>query len=47
MTENSDAVIFFDYPSSQVLYMEILGKTSPEFLHFMKYEQMAFDEKEF
>lgn len=42
-----DAVMFFDYPSSQALYMEILGKTSPEFLHFMKYEQKAFDEKEF
>ena len=42
-----DAIMFFDYPSSQELFSEILNKTSAKILHFMKYEQKAFDEKEF
>lgn len=45
--QNTDVVMFFDYPASQEIFDEIIAKTSPKFLHFMHYEVKKFDEKEF
>lgn len=45
--QKSDVVMFFDYPSSQEIFEEIIQKTSPKFLHFMNYEIKKIDEKEF
>lgn len=44
--EKADVVMFFDYPSSQEIFEEIMQKTSPKFLHFMNYEVRNVDEKE-
>lgn len=44
--QKSDVVMFFDYPSSQEVFDEIMTKTSPKFLHFMNYEVKNVDEKE-
>lgn len=44
--QKSDVVMFFDYPSSQEVFDEIMQKTSPKFLHFMNYEVKNVDEKE-
>lgn len=45
--KKSDVVMFFDYPSSQEIFEEILQQTSPKFVHFMNYEVNKIDEKEF
>lgn len=42
----TDAVMFFDYPSSIEIFDEIINKTSAKFLHFMNYELRKLDEKE-
>lgn len=44
--EKADVVMFFDYPSSQEVFDEIMQKTEPKFLHFMNYEIKNVDEKE-
>lgn len=44
--QKADVVMFFDYPSSQEVFDEIIAKTSPRFLHFMNYEIRNVDEKE-
>lgn len=44
--QKADVVMFFDYPSSQEVFDEIMQKTSPKFLHFMNYEVKNVDEKE-
>lgn len=44
--EKADVVMFFDYPSSQEVFDEIMQKTEPKFLHFMNYEVKNVDEKE-
>jgi single-stranded-DNA-specific exonuclease len=44
--QKSDVVMFFDYPSSQEVFDEILEKTSPQFLHFMNFQVPKIDEKE-
>lgn len=44
--QKSDVVMFFDYPSSQEVFDEIIEKTAPKFLHFMNYEVKNVDEKE-
>lgn len=45
--QKSDVVMFFDYPSSQEIFDEIIKVTSPKFLHFMNYDVKKVDEKEF
>lgn len=45
--KKSDVIMFFDYPSSQEIFEEIIQKTSPDVLHFMHYEVRKTDEKEF
>jgi len=45
--QESDVVMFFDYPASQEIFNEIIQKTSPKFVHFMHYESKKIDEKEF
>lgn len=45
--QKADAIMFFDYPSSQDIFDEIIKKASPKILHFMNYEIRKFDEKEF
>lgn len=44
--QKSDVVMFFDYPSSQEVFDEIMQKTTPNFLHFMNYEVKNIDEKD-
>lgn len=45
--EQTDVVMFFDYPASQEVFDEIIQKTSPKCIHFMNYEVKNFDEKDF
>lgn len=45
--QKTDVVMFFDYPSSQEIFDEIIKITSPKFLHFMNYDVKKVDEKEF
>lgn len=42
-----DTVMFFDYPSSEELFDEIIKKASPNNLHFMHSKIKKVDEKEF
>lgn len=45
--KKADVIMFFDYPSSQEIFDEIIKKTSPKVLHFMNYEVKKLNEKEF
>lgn len=44
--QKADVVMFFDYPPSPDIFDELLKKTAPKFIHFMKYETKKIDEKE-
>jgi single-stranded-DNA-specific exonuclease len=42
-----DTLMFFDYPAERAVFEKIISQTSPSALHFMNYDLVPFDEREF
>lgn len=45
--QETDSIMFFDYPSDRETYSDIMNIANPKAVHFMKYDIKYYDEEEF